>query len=101
MRFISARYDLTFPLDLTHDVIAEVRKHELPLDVVWLPCGHYTTAEMPWKATGRLEDRDVLSKTTLERVNSLECGDLSPLWPVATCRRQDAIDSILDCCVNR
>ncbi len=25
MRFIAARYDLTFPLDLTHDVIAEVR----------------------------------------------------------------------------
>ncbi|MEP6637530.1 MAG: abhydrolase domain-containing 18 [Acidobacteriota bacterium] len=50
MRFISARYDLTFPLDLTHDVIAEMKRHELPLDVVWLPCGHYTTAEMPWKA---------------------------------------------------
>ena len=22
----------------------------LDLDVVWLPCGHYTLAEMPWKA---------------------------------------------------
>ena len=50
MRFIVARYDLTFPLKLTHDVIAEVKKHRLPLDVVWLACGHYTTAEMPWKA---------------------------------------------------
>jgi len=50
MRFIAARYDLTFPLDLTHDVIAEVKRHHLPLDVVWLACGHYTTAEMPWKA---------------------------------------------------
>ena len=50
MRFISASYDLTFPIDLTRDVIAEVKRHELPLDVVWLPCGHYTTAEMPWKA---------------------------------------------------
>ncbi|HET6671435.1 MAG TPA: hypothetical protein VFH15_14505 [Pyrinomonadaceae bacterium] len=50
MRFIAARYDLTFPLELTHDVIAEVKKHGLPLDVVWLACGHYTTAEMPWKA---------------------------------------------------
>jgi dienelactone hydrolase len=50
MRFIAARYDLTFPLQLTHDVIAEVRKHNLPLDVVWLACGHYTTGEMPWKA---------------------------------------------------
>ena len=32
------------------EVIAEVKRHDLPLDVVWLPCGHYTTAEMPWKA---------------------------------------------------
>jgi dienelactone hydrolase len=50
MRFIVARYDLTFPVDLSHSAIAEARKHNLPLDVVWLPCGHYTTGEMPWKA---------------------------------------------------
>jgi hypothetical protein len=50
IRFIAARYDLTFPLDLTQDAIAEARRLKLPLDVVWLPCGHYTTAEMPWKA---------------------------------------------------
>ena len=23
---------------------------KFPLDVVWLPCGHYTTGELPWKA---------------------------------------------------
>ncbi len=50
MRFIVARYDLTFPLDLSLDAIAEARRHELPLDIVWLPCGHYTTGELPWKA---------------------------------------------------
>jgi dienelactone hydrolase len=50
MRFIAARYDLTFPIDLSREVIAEVKRHDLPLDVVWLPCGHYTTAELPWKA---------------------------------------------------
>jgi len=50
IRFIVARYDLTFPIDLTHAAIAEAREHELPLDVVWLPCGHYTTGELPWKA---------------------------------------------------
>jgi hypothetical protein len=31
-------------------VIAEIRSHGIDLDVVWLPCGHYTTAELPWKA---------------------------------------------------
>lgn len=50
MRFISARYDLTFPVHLSRDVIAEVKRHDLPLDEIWLPCGHYTTAELPWKA---------------------------------------------------
>lgn len=50
MRFIAARYDLTFPLDLTQQTIAEARRHNLPLDVVWLSCGHYTMASMPWKA---------------------------------------------------
>ena len=50
MRFIVARYDLTFPVDLSHAAIAEARRHNLPLDVVWLPCGHYTTGELPWKA---------------------------------------------------
>jgi dienelactone hydrolase len=50
IRFIVARYDLTFPIKLSQEAIAEARRHNLPLDVVWLPCGHYTTAEMPWKA---------------------------------------------------
>src|SRR5688500_3629401 len=50
IRFIIARYDLTFPLDLSRAAIAEARSFNLPLDVVWLPCGHYTTGELPWKA---------------------------------------------------
>ena len=50
MRFIAAKYDLTFPIDLTRQIIAEVKAHGIDLDLVWLPCGHYTTAELPWKA---------------------------------------------------
>lgn len=50
MRFIIARYDLTFPLNLSHEAITEARRLNLPLDIVWLPCGHYTTGELPWKA---------------------------------------------------
>lgn len=48
MRFIAARHDLTFPADLSRDVIARVRSLGLPLDVAWLPCGHYTSGERPW-----------------------------------------------------
>jgi hypothetical protein len=48
MRFIAASNDLSFPVDLTRDVIAETRRAGLPLDVAWLPCGHYTIGERPW-----------------------------------------------------
>lgn len=48
MRFIAARHDLTFPADLSRDVIERVRRSGLPLDVQWLPCGHYTSGERPW-----------------------------------------------------
>ena len=50
IRFIIAKYDLTFPINLSHEAIAEAQRNNLPLDIVWLPCGHYTTGEMPWKA---------------------------------------------------
>lgn len=48
MRFIAARHDLTFPADLSRDVIESVRATGAPLDVSWLPCGHYTSGERPW-----------------------------------------------------
>ena len=49
MRFICARYDLSFPVDLSRDAIMEARRLGLPLDVSWIPCGHYTLGENPWK----------------------------------------------------
>ncbi|HEV2763036.1 MAG TPA: hypothetical protein VGV38_08580, partial [Pyrinomonadaceae bacterium] len=48
MSFIAARYDLTFPRDLSREVIDEIRRLGVPLDVAWLPCGHYTSGEKPW-----------------------------------------------------
>jgi len=48
MRFIAARYDLTFPVDLSRNVIEETRRLGIALDVAWLPCGHYTSGEKPW-----------------------------------------------------
>ncbi len=49
IRFISARYDLTFLPELSRQMIGEVRRLKAPLDVAWLPCGHYTLGESPWK----------------------------------------------------
>ena len=48
MRFIAARYDLTFPRQLSLDCIAAIRQLGVPVDVAWLPCGHYTSGEPPW-----------------------------------------------------
>jgi hypothetical protein len=48
MRFIAARHDLTFPADLSREVIAAVRATRVPVSVSWLPCGHYTSGERPW-----------------------------------------------------
>ncbi len=48
VRFIAARYDLTFPADLSRAIIAEFKTLGVPLDVAWLPCGHYTSGERPW-----------------------------------------------------
>ena len=50
IRFLCARYDLTFPIDLSLEAIATAKEHNLPIDVVWFSCGHYTLASMPWKA---------------------------------------------------
>jgi len=49
IRFIAARYDLTFPEDLSRDAIEGVRNAGHPLDAVWLRCGHYTLGRSPWK----------------------------------------------------
>ncbi len=49
IRFIAARYDLTFPADLSRAAIAGVRNAGHPLDTVWLRCGHYTLGRAPWK----------------------------------------------------
>ena len=46
---VYAKYDLTFPLDLSRLFIDEFRRHDIPIEVGMLPCGHYTTGEAPFK----------------------------------------------------
>jgi dienelactone hydrolase len=47
--FIYARYDTTFPVHLSEQVIETARVTNIDHDVVVLPCGHYTLGEWPWK----------------------------------------------------
>ncbi|MEO8024988.1 MAG: abhydrolase domain-containing 18 [Bryobacteraceae bacterium] len=47
--FIYARYDTTFPVKFSEQVIAHAREVGLDHKVVVLPCGHYTLGETPFK----------------------------------------------------
>jgi len=48
-KFIYTRYDTTFPLRLSEQVIAGARQHDWDHEVTVLPCGHYTMGEFPFK----------------------------------------------------
>jgi dienelactone hydrolase len=46
---VYALYDLSFPVDLSRDVIREFRRRQVPHEAAALPCGHYTTGSAPFK----------------------------------------------------
>jgi dienelactone hydrolase len=46
---VYARYDLTFPVDLSEDLVRQFREERIPHEVAVLRCGHYTTGKAPFK----------------------------------------------------
>jgi len=46
---VYARYDLTFPVDLSEILVNEFQARRLPHEVVALRCGHYSTGAAPFK----------------------------------------------------
>ena len=46
---VYARHDLTFPVDLSEDLVQAFREHGLPHEVAVLGCGHYSTGKAPFK----------------------------------------------------
>jgi hypothetical protein len=46
---VYARYDLSFPVDLSEDLVREFRVRGIPHRVSVLPCGHYTSGKAPFK----------------------------------------------------
>jgi dienelactone hydrolase len=46
---VYARYDLTFPVDLSRQLIAELQRRAIPHETAVLPCGHYSTGVAPFK----------------------------------------------------
>jgi hypothetical protein len=46
---VYARYDLTFPVDLSEDLVREFRELRIPHELSVLRCGHYSTGKAPFK----------------------------------------------------
>jgi hypothetical protein len=46
---VYARYDLTFPVELSRMLVAEFGRRDVPHKVAILPCGHYSTGIGPFK----------------------------------------------------
>jgi len=46
---VYARYDLTFPVDLSEDLVRAFRDLDVPHHVAVLRCGHYTSGKAPFK----------------------------------------------------
>lgn len=46
---VYARYDLTFPVDLSRLLVDEFRRRGLRHELAVLPCGHYSTGSIPFK----------------------------------------------------
>ena len=46
---VYARYDLSFPVDLSEDLVRAFGEAGVPHEVALLPCGHYSTGKAPFK----------------------------------------------------
>jgi hypothetical protein len=46
---VYARYDLTFPVDLSESLVRDFERKGIPHEVAVLPCGHYSTGVTPFK----------------------------------------------------
>ena len=46
---VYARYDLTFPVDLSRELVRQFKAQRIPHEVAVLRCGHYTTGVTPFK----------------------------------------------------
>jgi hypothetical protein len=46
---VYAKYDLTFPVDLSRDLVGEFQRRSIPHELAVLPCGHYSTGVTPFK----------------------------------------------------
>ena len=60
---VYARYDLTFPVDLSKLLLQRFADHGIPHESFALPCGHYSTGMTPFKFLDAYDANPVLKKS--------------------------------------
>jgi dienelactone hydrolase len=68
---VYARYDLTFPVDLSEDLVKAFRDLGVPHEVTVLRCGHYSTGKAPFKFVDGWILTRFLKKALLSRTENL------------------------------
>ena len=71
---VYARYDLTFPVDLSRGSGARVPRARVPHEVAVLPCGHYSTGKAPFKFVDGL-DADALPEKSAAGARGTETSN--------------------------
>ena len=61
---VYARYDLTFPVELSRMLVDEFRRRGIEHQLAVLPCGHYSTGVTPFKWLDGLTLCRFLAKTS-------------------------------------
>ena len=64
---VYARYDLTFPVDLSEDLVRAFQDLRIPHEVAVLRCGHYSTGKAPFKYVDGWVLTRFLKRTLLAR----------------------------------
>jgi dienelactone hydrolase len=76
---VYAKYDLTFPVDLSEDLVRYFREHGVPFELSVLRCGHYSTGKAPFKyVDGWVLTRFLRKALTTQNVSN----PLNPLEPL-------------------
>jgi hypothetical protein len=63
---VYARYDLTFPVDLSRELVRQFEVQQIPYELAVLRCGHYTTGKTPFKFIDGLILSRFLKRSLLE-----------------------------------
>jgi dienelactone hydrolase len=63
---VYARYDLTFPVDLSEELVRAFREQGIPHELAVLRCGHYSTGKTPFKYVDGLVLTQFLKKALIK-----------------------------------